>query len=219
MNAGADDTLKLRQAFSSLSRGALPQEGCPEADRIWSAVRGELAPRETREVVDHTASCPACAEAWRLAVEIGREAAEGTLAKPAATTRGWDWRWAAAAAIALVAAGVLLWQRGREPSGAVFRQAGAGDIRSLVPEGRPLPRESFVLRWTGAPEGSTYDVAVLTQELQAVVEADGLEEPELRVPEQDLRDVPSGAELYWYVDAELPGGAHVTSRTFKVLVR
>jgi len=64
-DAEVDD---LRIAFAGALNGDHEIVGCPPAEDVWDALHGGLAPRRRREVVDHTAACPLCAEAWRLAV-------------------------------------------------------------------------------------------------------------------------------------------------------
>lgn len=61
----ADD---LRLAFAGALNGRVDMIGCPPAEDVWDAFHGVLAPERRRQVVDHTATCPMCAEAWRLAV-------------------------------------------------------------------------------------------------------------------------------------------------------
>ena len=112
MNQEPGELETFREAFRSLAETAQPTPTCPEPEKLWEAARGEAAPGDLRDVVDHTASCPACAEAWRLAVEIGDEVPrEQGLAAERAVTRSVvaspRWRYAAALAAMLVGAIVL----------------------------------------------------------------------------------------------------------------
>ena len=52
---------RMRRAFASLSQPAPEPAACPPPEKIWEAVRGELPPAQTREIVTHMAACPACA--------------------------------------------------------------------------------------------------------------------------------------------------------------
>src|SRR4051812_2166144 len=100
---------KLRAAFTAPADDSPAPEDCPSPETIWSAVRGELPPQALREAVDHTARCAACAEDWRLAVEVNRQAEEqeetapGVLPSNVVVGRfGRSWR-SVAAAVALAA--------------------------------------------------------------------------------------------------------------------
>jgi hypothetical protein len=61
----------LRRALAALGDAARAREDCPDPARIWQAVQGESTLGETRSLVDHTTGCPACAQAWRLALDLG----------------------------------------------------------------------------------------------------------------------------------------------------
>ncbi|MFP5286809.1 MAG: zf-HC2 domain-containing protein, partial [Thermoanaerobaculia bacterium] len=70
-----DDLSGLRAAFTTPDPTSQDCASCPEPDRIWEAVRGELPPEEVRDIVDHVAVCASCAEDWRIAVEFEKESA------------------------------------------------------------------------------------------------------------------------------------------------
>lgn len=221
----------LREGFAALACDPDSVEAagdCPEPETIYAAVHGELPPGELRDVVDHTASCPRCAEEWRLAMAFSEEAAEeievddGARRRPAAPSRP-ALRLvpiAAALVVALLAAAVWL-TVGQSPdqTAPVYRDA-AGDagVVSLVPEGEPLDRENPVLRWrlgeTGAPEGTTYDLLVSTDDLRTVAEMTGLESPSYTLPAEALEGLPPGTGLQWTVEAHLPDGTRVGSQLF-----
>ena len=85
---------RLRDAFASREPVPVPGVECSDADTIWRAVRGELAHDRIRQVGLHTTSCAACAEAWRLAVEVSRETPAdvipfGRPARRAGRARAW----------------------------------------------------------------------------------------------------------------------------------
>jgi hypothetical protein len=218
---GIEHDSTLREAFQARTGGPPPGTACPEPGRIYDAARGELPPGKTREVVEHLALCPDCAEAWRLAAAFEEEA--GAAAEPAPATIRAPWRPrllpVAATLVAAALAAGLWWSVVTVPEQApVYRAAGEAEIVSLLPEGEPLSREEPVLRWEvaepGAPEGTTYDLLVSTSELELVAEASDLEEPRYELPEEALADLPSGAELLWRVEAITPDGRRITSPTF-----
>jgi hypothetical protein len=211
----------LRDAFQSRTGGPPAGVSCLEPGQVYDAARGALAPGATREVVEHLALCPDCAEAWRLAAAFEEEAGVGAEPVDIRTRSPWYLRPVAAAAalvLAALAAG-LWWTVVTVPQEApVYRAGGELEIRSLVPEGEPLPRDAALLRWAlggdGAPEGTTYDLLVSGEDLQPLAEADELEEPSYRVPPAALEALPSGAEILWRVEAHLPDGRTARSPTF-----
>jgi len=213
------DDGRLQRAWTALAERALPSAACPEPARLWAAVRGELTPGETSALVDHTAGCPACAEAWRLARDVGPAAPArpevGRPARSSAWRGGWGAVAAAVAAVAVVSA-VLL---GRAPEVPQYRAAEETAIRSLVSEERPLPRAAFVLRWTPGPAGSRYTVEVATEELTPLARAGGLTAAEYAVSEAALRGVPAGGRVLWRVETVLPDGSRAGSATFRTHVQ
>jgi anti-sigma factor RsiW len=221
-----EDTQRLRAAFAVLAEGAHPRADCPEGERLWDAIGGELPAAETREMVEHTASCPSCAEAWRLARELERGAREELAGESQAgvsraETSRWavprgGWRWlAAAAAVLLALVGVRLWWTPPvDGPPAEFRSPTVGTIRSLLVDGAPLPRAEFRLRWEAPPHAARYEVLVTTEALEVISTARGVGTPEYQVPETQLEDLPSGARVLWQVEALLEDGGSALSPTF-----
>ncbi len=207
-----DDTEKLREAFASLSETVQPTDDCPEPERLWNAARGGAAPGETRELIDHTSTCAACAEAWRLAVHLSEDAP----AAERAGNRTW-WRVAVAAAVVVGMLGLL--RLADLPFGEPgWRDAGDNAVAAAVGEDVPLPRDAFILRWglETPVEGTRYDVRVTTEDLRVLAEARGLEAPSFQVAATALAELPSGSRVFWLVEASLPDGKRLTSKTFLV---
>jgi hypothetical protein len=201
---------RLRAAFQARRTEVMPPGGCPPATDLWSALRGELSPESRRALVDHTSSCGACAEAWRLAADVNRD--------PISTQRPWTRTLAPlAAAAALVLAlgsGFWLWRAPGPVEAPGFRGGDAPVIRSLVREDAALPRQNFRLRWSPGPEGSRYDVRVTTDSLQVLAGGPRLAEPSYLVPEGALAPLPKDSKILWRVEAVLPDGERVASPTF-----
>ena len=83
MRGGAEeapDLARLRAAFALVEDAPAGDGcpatgeiwGCPATGEIWDGLHGALPPERLREVVDHLASCTACAEAWRIGLLLER---------------------------------------------------------------------------------------------------------------------------------------------------
>lgn len=205
---------RLRRSFASLTKEALPEDGCPAPERIWEAARGKLAPSLTRDLVDHTAACPACAEAWRLAAGAIDETGEERIERARQT--GPRWSLIAAAAAALIVAVTLVTQL-RRPSvqeDTAYRAPEEMAVRSLMQESEPLSRERCVLRWSKGPPGASYSIEVATEDLTILSTARGLRESEYQVPAPALERLPQRTKVLWRVEALLPDGSRIASATF-----
>jgi hypothetical protein len=222
MNEETQELERLRAAFTAPAAESPAAEDCPSPETIWSAVRGELPPQALREVVDHTARCAACAEDWRLAVEVNRQAGAREEAAPDRLPdnliAGRFGRWRAVAAAAALAAGLLvafgLYRGAVVPSRPTYRQSQPTEILSLLAAGQTLPRQAAVLRWTPLPGAVSYDVSVSTEDLRPIAGAHGQTAAEYHLPQDTLAGLPPGAKLLWLVDAVFPDGHRVTSSTF-----
>ncbi len=222
---GVPELEALRRALTALTDRAPEPDRCLEPDRIWAAAHGDLATEERREIIDHTASCADCAEAWRLAREVGREVAGGTdqaTTEPSPATggrvlaMGHRFRRFAAPLAGLAAAAVLLLVVGLPREGPAPPELRAGEtatIRSLLPAGEPLARDRCLLRWSEVA-GARYFVLVSDAQLAVVARAQDLTQPRFQVPPESLAGLGAGVEIYWRVEAVLPDGSSSSSRTF-----
>lgn len=217
-----NDVSRLREAFASASKTARPGPDCPEPARLWAAAVGELSASKRRELVDHTSTCPACAEAWRLARELapqGESEAEGWLGSLFGLGRSWNYAtFAGAAAAVLVSVAIVTVVGGRlgKPVPPEYRDSRPVPIRSLLPADEPVARDHALLRWSPGPPGSRYQVTVTSEDLRPVAAGSDLEATELLVPAGKLASLPAGAKLLWQVEARGPDGTRVRSDTFIV---
>jgi hypothetical protein len=217
MTDDANNFARLRAAFQAPAGAALAPEACPAPETIWAGVRGELPAPQMREVLDHTASCAACAEDWRLAAEIEREASRSATAAPGKVIVGRFGRFRSLAAAAAIAAGLLVAvgvYRNSGPQEPTYREVEQTEVRSLLPEGQALARQGAVLRWSPVPGATSYDVQVSTEDLQVVATAQGQTATEYRIPGSGLRNLAPGTKLLWQVDAVFPDGTRQSSPTF-----
>ena len=154
--SGNERDAGLRQAFQDLAERAGPGRDCPGDERIWRAVAGDLSSEETIDVVEHTGTCPVCAETWRLAHALGSAVAEegpvpaidaGRKRRPSAP---WTRYLALAATLAAAAVLVTVVIQFRPETAAPpdFRTLPEQEIRSLLPRDAPVPRDACVLQLT-----------------------------------------------------------------------
>jgi hypothetical protein len=184
------------------------------------AVSGELSPDARQELVDRLADDPAAAEAWRIASELWlrMHAAQADVAAPRPAVR-WSRPFLAAAAALLVTTAIGVTTLINRPGGDEFRAPRDYVVESRVPTEASLPRDAFRLRWAPGPEGSRYQVRILSENLQTLATATDLTEPEIVVDPAALAGVPAGAVVLWQVDVVLPTGERLTSPTFVNRVR
>jgi putative zinc finger protein len=224
MSQDDQELARLRAAFAAPAAATPDPESCPSPETIWAAVRGELPPRELRDVVEHTAACAACAEDWRLAAELERQSTAAAAPAPGKVIQGRFRQWRPLAAAAALAAGLLIavgvYRTGelgpREPT---YREAESDGIRSLLPAGQALPRQGAVLRWSPVPGAESYDVRISTEDLRLVLTAQDRKVAEYPIPESALAGLPPGSKLLWQVDAVFPDSSRRSSPTFTATLR
>jgi hypothetical protein len=222
MTESADEIAQRFRATVPVTDGT----DCPPADDYWAAADGALPFERVRGLVDHGARCARCAEAWRILVDVRREAPEaqgdqGTrqpLAPTPSSTRGFRPRSLLPLVLSAVAAGGL-WIALRPPPPVpppVERGATTPTVRAESPAEQPAAEA--VLRWSAVPGASSYNVTVLTPDLVVVHQALGLSASELRLP-PTVGERAAGGGLLWNVDAVLKDGRTVASPTFEVRLK
>jgi nitroreductase len=78
------DLERLRAALA-LAEDAPHAGACPSTAEIWDGLHGTLRPARLRDVVEHLASCAACAEAWRIGLLL-EGPADGAAASAASSS-------------------------------------------------------------------------------------------------------------------------------------
>ena len=136
--------------------------------------------------------------------------------RPTARSRPW-WLGLAAAATLVLAVSFLAIQQFQNvgPDEPVYRTPSGGGLASEIDPSTPMPRDDLILRWRGAPDGTTYDIRVTTDRLAPLHRTFGIERTEHSVPEDALADLPPGAVILWNVTAHLPDGRRWTSNSFR----
>jgi hypothetical protein len=225
---GAAGTEELRRAFTAPGGRAPRPEECPEPETLWAAVHGELPPAEARDVVDHTATCGACAEDWRLAVEVDRDDEDNEVIPdfdnkkfkpplPHPHPRRWA-RFAPLTAAAAAAIVLLFFFPPRPPHDDKPNLRGPQRVESELEDGQVLKREECILRWREIP-GAKYDVKINALTGSLLDSARGLTAARYQVPKPKLDGLPSGTHLEWSVTARPPGEALRRSETFRFSLR
>ncbi len=230
------DDKTLRGAFAALAGDARPGDACPPPERLWAAIVGEIPVDERRALVDHIATCPSCAEDWRAARRMGARPPEWWrlfLRRLLAGAKsffgtsqpmGWfvsrpghpgviqvERRWLISivtifALVLTLYVPISLFVAPPPPP--PYR-----GIEAAIPADVPLSREDCRLRWM-EQEGAVYDLTVTTDSLEPVVTVQGLREAQYLLREKDLAKVSANDRLLWLVEATLPSGQRITSRTF-----
>jgi hypothetical protein len=217
MRRNEDELARLREAFTAPATAAWLPAGCPEPDRIWEAVRGELPPAELRQVVEHVAVCASCAEDWRIAMAFEEEARKAREAAPepaparSALARARPWLTAVAATLLIAVVGIQI----RPEPKPVYRSGSGAEIESRLPAGESLPRRSFVLAWEPVAGAESYDLLVSNaSDLRPIADLKRLTTTHYQVPESALAGLSAGARLLWKVTAVFPDGGKTASKTF-----
>ena len=216
---GPGDTRGLEQAFRGLSDNAVYTDVCPDDRAIWDAANGDAGADDTAAIIDHTTTCGACAEAWRLARAIDDGADELGAARARklhASRRGWIAAAVAISAAAAILVFMLARRAGDERGDRVIYRGGDSPIKALVDDDSVLDIDGFELRWEPVAERARYDVVVTTDDLTIIDRAEGLTATAYTVPAATLAGIERGVRLFWRVDATLPSGRRVTSATFAV---
>lgn len=200
-------------------------------DLLSWLVNDTLEGKERRRVEEHLRSCLRCRreveELRALRRDVARAAprpSAGGLERFLAAVeaerggrrpwfrRAWAGAAAAAAAVA-VAVGMASWPpAGPRPPAEERSAARPQAARPLVGPEEALPRDDFRLRWEAAPgwRQARFAVTVTTEDLTPVAQVEGLETGEYRVPAEALAVVPTGARLFWRLEAERPDGERWT---------
>jgi hypothetical protein len=207
-----EEIMRLREAFAAPDSAASNIQECPEPDRIWSAVRGELPADELREVLSHVALCASCAEDWRIAMAFEEEARQREEARVIPFHRYQRWVAAAAAALVLTVSGKYIheWQKEQGPPTYRGEQT---RIEAVVSTGEALPREAFVLAWKPVENAESYDLSVTDANLIVVAHQKGTSTT-YQIPAGDLAALSPGAKLHWTVTAFDEDGGILSTATF-----
>ena len=213
---------RLRRAFQAHPEEIPDPGNCPTPQELWDAVSGDLESARMQELIEHTATCPSCAEEWRLArdmaqataAEEDKQDAEDQEDQGIVVPAAHRFRRAFGPLMGLAAAAVLLLVLNLpqpEPPIPVYRAGAEQEIESLVPSDEALPRDAFILRWSEV-EGAVYGLLISGADLEVIDQPQDLHNTTYQVPAELLEAVEG--VIYWQVEATLPDGTSKTSKTF-----
>lgn len=211
MSLQRDELESLSRAFAARSQSSTQQ--CPEPQRLFEAASGELDREQRMQILDHVSECAQCAEAWRIAMEIGVRPATSVSRTPAGA-----WKFATAASV-IVSVGLLAYVGLREGGDTPQYRDATGSTAPVSLSADRLPRGRFLLQWSPGPAGSTYAVRLSTASLVVLLAREDIGVTELLIPSAVLANVRSGEQLFWQVDARLPDGSRLTSGTYVVTLQ
>lgn len=215
----------LFEAWRTPDGSAAQKHECPSDAEIFDAVMLKIPLERRREIVLHTARCSACAESWRLAIELKPPADVVGLAsrRSKLPSRGLPaWGLAAAAGLALVI-GVFWIAPTQDPGFPEINDSTTlrGDVEYAIeletPEGTRLLADDFELRWRPNEAIEEYRILITTADLENVFSG-STRTTSLRVPSSVLSSIEAGEPLYWYVSAIREDGSIVRSSTQTVFV-
>ena len=200
----------LRDHLQTGREHARPSEACPPSDALCRLVLGELSKADAATIASHVATCAACAEGLLIARDLVAPA-------PPRRTSG-----VSVGAVAAIAAGLLLVVLGspnrveplERPPHSGTPRGGESPLRPTSPSS--MARDAFELSWSPAPEGARYDVVVLSETLEVVVQARDLDTPRWSVSADALDGVAPGATLLWRVTRRVRDETTTTSPTWTI---
>lgn len=197
---------RLKKAFQSIDGTSIHHQSCPDPEKIWDAQKGVLDREETHAIIDHTSGCGACAQAWRVALEISEP--QETLVADNGSGKIIKMPWmvpgTALAIAALLMLAFALQFKGDDaefPADINFRDSTeVSEIRSLLPREEALPRSGFELTWEHSLEGNTsYDIQVQSQDLEVIAQASRLMDPQFALTSDMLKNQKPGSRILWQV--------------------
>jgi len=219
-------TRVLRNAWNEDTHRDQEGRNCPDPERLYDAATGQLAADESRALIAHTIECGACAQSWRVALELDRAGRTGDGANNVRPLPRRPllppWALAAAEALSLAIGLAYLLPHLDQPipppgQNPVWRGAESTPIEPLIPERARLSADGFRLSWQAHPASPEYELTLTGANLEQVYSI-RTEMTEITVPKDILGALDPGSELLWQVSAKLDDGATLRSATRTVIL-
>lgn len=177
---------------------------CPREEELAALALGELQGETRTGVADHVVACRRCADSHRILRELHLEAA----GRARARNRAWLGM-ASAAALVVVAAGVLTSRPPAVPAGASAELRGweAGAVEP--PPGAVLAAAPARLAWTAQPGARGYRARLYDADGDLLWEGTAGAEGRLPLPPEAVAALSPGHSYFWTV---VPLDAGVSTR-------
>lgn len=206
--------------------GRVSSEPCPDIEALARCVMGELPRYDRDRIVEHAASCSACAEALKQILTLSDQtekasaelaAAEARRRPGALSNAGPLWKkpafwpvFAVSSGLVLILALIVLAPGYRNlPS---TRSASGEGVVLLSPEsGAELAKAGLVLRWQGLPKARSYRVELFDSSFRLIWRSGGLDGTESALPDEAVRKLIPGQRYYWAVTALTEGRREIRS--------
>ena len=185
------------------STGAPQSMGsCPPAERICDAVDAKLDPAEVRLVVEHCATCPHCAEDWRVARSMADDLSDEIKAPKATSVLSIEpirkrWKqWGAGFGLCAVAALALLVVWPREERSVPTMRGGEESTASAIESYR---FDGTTFYWPQLNERARYELLLNDMNFATIATVDGIEGTQFVLSDELRVRLESESEFYWQI--------------------
>lgn len=193
---------ELRTAYANLlAERDRPGDECVSPDALLAVVEGSASESERLATLRHVGACRTCRAELDL-LRTARDAATRTR-EPAAGRP----RWAAAAAILLLAGGIAVWQATRETGPAPLRDASSASVQLVAPADEAVASLPVQLVWSAVPGAIRYEVEILGPDGGVAL---AVETTDTVVVVSQAGALVPGVAYRWWVEAELLTGSRAS---------
>jgi hypothetical protein len=187
----------LSQTYRDLQGAGSDQ--CPSAEALATVAVGDAPASDRDRIADHAVSCRRCSEDLQILMRTHLEAQAAPAPRRLAHRT-----WIAAAAIAAIAVGALLWTRTNQPDESLRGDRPRQQTVVTPLDGATLASPPEKLRWLPQPGAESYRVKLYDASGEAVWESERVVEPSVTLPPSAAPRLQSGRSYFWTVVVEMP---------------
>jgi hypothetical protein len=227
---------KLYQEYLEDRRSAA-RSLCPDPERLIRSVMMEAPPNEKAEIIEHVASCPACADVAKGLLRISAEidvlaehvAEQASILSRSARKYGssntrivsfWMFRKALGAIfVGLISVAIVAFFVFRERDNPSTRGGQLKMIQTIYPIKVSVPENSIQFRWRGIAGASYYRIDLFDKSLAPVWQSSQVKGNSIRVSVTKDMKIIAGNAYYWMVTAVLSDRTKVTSKLVEFSVK